>query len=167
MIRVFPILFVVLLSSCGAPQQPEVFDALDSMYPPHENRKKVVYSSLIRALGNLSDTADISGITNQIEKVYYFSVSAEHRSYDSTTTLVIDSLLKNERYEPIGELYRDGEDYSFFIAEKDKSIAELVIFRTSDREILLLDVIGEIELDAVLSNLNNLDNLTQIPMLDL
>ena len=166
MIRLLPLFFVVLLSSCGAPQQPEVFDTLDEMYP-YQNRKKVVYSSMIRALTQLSDSADLSGITNQLEKVYYFSVTTDYRAFDSTTTIVIDSVLKQSDYETIGELSREGNRYSFMIAEENEKISELIIFRTSQEQVLLVDVVGRIELDAVLSNINNLDNLTQLPILDL
>ncbi len=160
------ILSIAVLCSCSHIEKPKVVTEIQLTQSNQFSPVSVVYKSVIRALVNISQKDNLAGeidlqFVNQVDRIYYYSSSTSNRPLDSLLGSRLDSIVSTEAYSELSEIVKSGKIYGAYIKNTEQIVDEILILQQSPTEVVLISVIGEIKLEEVMKNINQLPSLLQ------
>ena len=119
---------------------------------------------MIRALINLSQKEGMGNemdleFVNQIDRIYYYNSSTSRSSLDSLLGNRLDSIVSTDTYVELSKVQHEGKTYGAYIKNTEQEVNEILILQQSNSEVILISVIGNIKLEDVMKNINQLPNL--------
>jgi hypothetical protein len=165
-LRTLLILSIAVLCSCSHIEKPKTVTEIQIAQSNQFSPVNVVYKSMIRALVNISQKDSMAGemdleFVNQIDRIYYYSSANSNRPLDSLLGARLDSIVFADTYSELSEIVSNGKTYRAYIKNTDQLVSEILVLQQSSSEIVLISVIGEIKLEEVMKNINQLPSLLQ------
>ena len=160
------ILSIAVLCSCSHIEKPKTVTEIHITQSNQFSPVNVIYKSMIRALVNISQKNSMAGemdleFVNQIDRIYYYSSDNSNRPLDSLLGARLDSIVFADTYSELSEIVSNGKTYRAYIKNTDQLVSEILVLQQSSSEIVLISVIGEIKLEEVMKNINQLPSLLQ------
>ena len=164
--RTLLILSIAVLCSCSLIKKPKVVTEIQITQSNQFSPVSVVYKSMIRALVNISQKDSLAGemdlqFLNQIDRIYYYSSASSNRPLDSLLGSRLDSIVYTENYSELTEIVNSGKTYGAYIKNSGQIVNEILVLQQSSTEVVLISVIGEIKMEEVLKNINQLPSLLE------
>lgn len=125
-----------------------------------------VSKSMIRALAKISQNDSLTGsadltFMNLIDQIYYYNSMNSNRTLDTLLGARLDSIVSTESYFELSEIMNSGKTYGVYIKNEGQIVNEILILQQSSAEILLISVLGEIKLEEIMKNINQLPKLLE------
>ena len=126
----------------------------------------VVYKSMIRALVNISQSDSLAvsmdlAFLDQIDRIYYYNSAGSNSSLDPLLGARLDSIVSSESYSELSEIVNNGKTYGAYIKNSKQIVNEILVLQQSSTEVVLISVLGEIKLEEVMKNINQLPSLLE------